>query len=55
MISYSNMEVKLTAFCWNVYDGQQPEKDLVEFQQNHAIREMPGFLDYAAYVVSIWV
>ena len=45
------MVMKLTGFCWNVYDGKQPEKDLVDFQKNRAIRTMPGFLDYAAYVV----
>jgi lysophospholipid acyltransferase len=45
------MVMKLTGFCWNVYDGKQPEEGLVDFQKTRAIRKMPGYLDYAAYVV----
>ncbi|KAI9662041.1 MAG: lysophospholipid acyltransferase [Alyxoria varia] len=43
--------MKLTAFCWNVHDGRLPEKTLSDFQKQHAVRELPGVLDYAAYVL----
>ena len=43
---------QLTAFCWNVQDGRLPEKDLVDFQKERAISQLPGLLDYTAYVVS---
>ena len=43
--------LQLTAFCWNVYDGTLRDEDLVEFQRNHAIRELPSMLNFAAYVV----
>ncbi|KAF1851107.1 MBOAT family protein-like protein [Cucurbitaria berberidis CBS 394.84] len=42
--------MKLTAFCWNVQDGRLPEADLSDFQKEHAIRTMPGIIDYAGYV-----
>ncbi|KAF2107576.1 MBOAT, membrane-bound O-acyltransferase family-domain-containing protein [Lophiotrema nucula] len=42
--------MKLTAFCWNVQDGRLPESELSDFQKEHAIRELPGLLDYAGYV-----
>jgi len=42
--------MKLTAFCWNVQDGRLPEADLSDFQKAHAIRTMPGILDYLGYV-----
>lgn len=43
--------MKLTAFCWNVYDGTQPEKDLNEHQKDRALRVLPGVLDYAGFVL----
>ena len=43
--------MKLTAFCWNVHDGRLPERDLSDFQKEHAIREMPTLFEYAAYVL----
>lgn len=43
--------MKLTAFCWNVHDGRLPEKDLSDFQKEHAVRQLPKLLDYAAYVL----
>lgn len=43
--------MKLSAFCWNVHDGRLPASELSEFQRNRAIRELPGLLDYAAYVL----
>lgn len=42
---------KLTAFCWNVHDGRLPEEELSESQKYAAIRDMPDWLDYAAYVL----
>ncbi|KAF2012636.1 MBOAT-domain-containing protein [Aaosphaeria arxii CBS 175.79] len=45
------MIMKLTAFCWNVQDGKLPDSELSEFQKEHAIRKLPGLLDYAAYVL----
>lgn len=43
--------MKLTAFCWNVYDGKLPDSELSDFQRERAIKEMPNLLDYAAYVL----
>lgn len=43
--------MKLSAFCWNVHDGRLPDAELTDFQRNRAIRELPSFLDYAAYVL----
>ncbi|KAK6349693.1 lysophospholipid acyltransferase [Orbilia brochopaga] len=43
--------MKLTAFCWNVWDGKLPASELTPTQQDRAIREMPSLLDYAGYVL----
>jgi len=43
--------MKLCAFCWNVHDGRLPDEDLEEFQRDRAIKELPGLLDYAGYVL----
>jgi lysophospholipid acyltransferase len=43
--------MKLTAFCWNVYDGRQPESELTEVQKERALKELPDLLDYAGYVL----
>ena len=43
--------MKLTAFCWNVFDGRLPEQDLVEFQKNHLVKEMPDLLSYTAWIL----
>jgi lysophospholipid acyltransferase len=45
------MIMKLTAFCWNVYDGSLKQEGLTDYQKDRAIKEMPGFLDYAGYVL----
>lgn len=42
---------QLTAFCWNVQDGRLPESELSDFQKEHMLKEIPGLLDYAGYVV----
>ena len=44
---------KLTAFCWNVQDGRMPPSELVDFQKEKALVELPSLLDYAGYVVSM--
>ena len=43
--------MKLTAFCWNVADGRLPEKNLSDFQKERAIKQLPGPLDFAGYVM----
>lgn len=43
--------MKLSAFCWNVADGILPEGRLTDFQKNRMLRELPGLLDYAGYVL----
>lgn len=43
--------MKLSAFCWNVADGTQPEKNLSDFQKERAIKQLPGYLDFAGYVL----
>ena len=43
--------MKLTAFCWNVQDGRLSDKDLVSFQRDRALHELPSLLDYAGYVL----
>lgn len=43
--------MKLTAFCWNVYDGTLPEKDLNDYQKDRALKELPSVLDYAGFVL----
>jgi lysophospholipid acyltransferase len=43
--------MKLTAFCWNVADGRLPENDLSDFQKERAIKQLPGPLDFAGYVM----
>ncbi|KAG5980743.1 hypothetical protein E4U55_003696 [Claviceps digitariae] len=45
------MVMKLSAFCWNVADGQLSDELLSEFQRDRAIRELPGLLDYAGYIL----
>jgi len=45
------MVMKLTSFCWNVADGKIHEKELSPYQQERALKKLPSFLDYAAYVL----
>ncbi|EME43207.1 hypothetical protein DOTSEDRAFT_72556 [Dothistroma septosporum NZE10] len=44
------MVMKLSAFCWNVWDGKQPDSELNDTQKERAIRRLPGLLDYAGFV-----
>ena len=43
--------MKLSAFCWNVHDGRLKPEYLIDSQKEHAIYEIPGFLDYTGYVL----
>lgn len=43
--------MKLSAFCWNVADGQLPPDQLSQLQKDRMLEEIPGLLDYAAYVL----
>lgn len=43
--------MKLSAFCWNVADGREPEEKLSESQKENAIKQLPSLLDYAGYVL----
>ncbi|KAI5205774.1 MBOAT family protein-like protein [Aureobasidium subglaciale] len=43
--------MKLTAFCWNVYDGSLPEATLTDHQKDRALRKLPGLLDFAGFVL----
>jgi len=45
------MLMKLSAFAWNVHDGRIKPELLTDIQKDRAIYKMPGFLDYAAYVL----
>ncbi|KAL8971650.1 MAG: hypothetical protein Q9183_000953 [Haloplaca sp. 2 TL-2023] len=43
--------MKLTAFCWNVYDGRLKQEDLADFQKERALSQLPSLLDYTGYVL----
>ncbi|KAM5353757.1 hypothetical protein ACJ41O_000407 [Fusarium nematophilum] len=43
--------MKLSAFCWNVADGQLPEDQLSDFQRKGMLKELPSVLDYAGWVL----
>ncbi|KAI5457915.1 MBOAT, membrane-bound O-acyltransferase family-domain-containing protein [Mariannaea sp. PMI_226] len=43
--------MKLSAFCWNVADGQLPDDLLSDFQREHMLKELPSLLDYAGWVL----
>lgn len=45
------MVMKLTGFCWNVYDGRQKESELNDHQKDRALRQLPSILDYAGFVL----
>jgi lysophospholipid acyltransferase len=42
--------MKLSAFCWNVWDGKQKDADLSPDQQSRAVRKLPSILNYAGFV-----
>lgn len=43
--------MKLSAFCWNVADGQLSTDQLSPLQKERMLPELPGLLDYAGYVL----
>ncbi|KAH7140548.1 MBOAT, membrane-bound O-acyltransferase family-domain-containing protein [Dactylonectria macrodidyma] len=43
--------MKLSAFCWNVADGQLSPDLLSDFQRDHMLKELPSLLDYAGWVL----
>ncbi|TDZ28746.1 Lysophospholipid acyltransferase [Colletotrichum spinosum] len=43
--------MKLSAFCWNVADGQLPQDQLSDFQKERRLVELPSLLDYTGYVL----
>ncbi|UNI16250.1 Lysophospholipid acyltransferase [Purpureocillium takamizusanense] len=43
--------MKLSAFCWNVADGQLPPDKLSDLQRDRALPHLPSALDFAAYVL----
>ncbi|KTW27173.1 lysophospholipid acyltransferase [Pneumocystis jirovecii RU7] len=42
--------MKLTAFVWNFYDGQQDELTLTPKQKEYALKKLPSLLDFLGYV-----
>lgn len=44
------MVMKLSGFCWNVWDGKQDPADLNDHQKDRALRKLPDPLDYAGFV-----
>ncbi|KAG5513198.1 hypothetical protein PMAC_001568 [Pneumocystis sp. 'macacae'] len=40
--------IKLSAFAWNIYDGQQEES--VRSQKEYALKRLPSLLDFLGYV-----
>lgn len=46
-------EFKLTAFCWNIHDGQLPQDSLADFQKERALTQLPGILNFTGYVVRL--
>ncbi|UPL03534.1 hypothetical protein LCI18_014468 [Fusarium solani-melongenae] len=43
--------MKLSAFCWNVADGQLPDDQLSDSQKRNRLKELPSLLDYAGWVL----
>ncbi|KAH7308231.1 MBOAT, membrane-bound O-acyltransferase family-domain-containing protein [Stachybotrys elegans] len=42
--------MKISAFCWNVADGQLPEEHLSPLQKDRMLKDVPSLLDYAGYI-----
>jgi lysophospholipid acyltransferase len=42
--------MKLSAFCWNVWDGKQQPSELNHVQKERAVKTLPAPLDYAGFV-----
>ena len=44
------MVMKLSAFCWNVFDGQQKHSELNDNQKGRMIVQLPSVMDFAGFV-----
>ncbi|EMC96991.1 hypothetical protein BAUCODRAFT_138379 [Baudoinia panamericana UAMH 10762] len=44
------MVMKLSAFCWNVWDGKQKPEQLNEEQKERSLKQLPSVLNYAGFV-----
>ncbi|KAI7087646.1 MBOAT family protein-like protein [Hortaea werneckii] len=44
------MVMKLSAFCWTVFDGRQKSEHLTDDQKDRMLKELPAPLDYAGFV-----
>lgn len=44
------MVMKLSGFCWNVFDGKQKASDLNEDQKDRMLSTLPAPLDFAGFV-----
>jgi lysophospholipid acyltransferase len=44
------MVMKLSSFCWNVWDGKQKDSDLNDVQKERAVKKLPDVLTYAGFV-----
>ncbi|KAK5109450.1 hypothetical protein LTR62_007009 [Meristemomyces frigidus] len=44
------MVMKLSAFCWNVWDGKQKTADLTDEQKDRMLTDLPNLLDFAGFV-----
>ncbi|QIW98641.1 hypothetical protein AMS68_004159 [Peltaster fructicola] len=44
------MVMKLSSFCWSVWDGKQDPKELNDWQKDRAIKKLPSPLDFAGFV-----
>ena len=44
------MIMKLSSFCWNVWDGKQKTSVLSDIQKDRRITKLPPLLDYAGFV-----
>ena len=44
------MVMKLSAFCWNVWDGRQKQSELNDDQKERMLTSLPAPLDYAGFV-----
>ncbi|KYK55868.1 MBOAT family protein [Drechmeria coniospora] len=43
--------MKLSAFCWNVADGQLEPELLSDFQKDRSLKSLPPILDFAGYIL----
>ncbi|KAL8710506.1 MAG: hypothetical protein Q9220_004939 [cf. Caloplaca sp. 1 TL-2023] len=43
--------MKLTGFCWNVYDGRLKQEDMADFQKERALPQLPSLLDFTGYIL----